>query len=297
MDPADTVSSPGTYKFCLGSSDVEFRFSTASGKAQIAPTRVRSVLVRRPSRPQPRSGEQTEQSDAFFLGESVAVLDAVPYLCDPDTLWVNHPHVNRLAGLKLRQLARAQEAGLHVPPTLVTNIPAEAYEFYKRHGERLICKPLSSTPITQDGSWFIFTHELRAAMASSDFDDVAMGSSLLQVCIEKRSDVRVAVIGDTVIGCEILSQGDVRATTDWRVVPVGLEHRIIAVPDAVAQALRSLRATLGLAAMHCDFAIARDTGQWWFLEANPNGQWLWIELATGAAIADAFAGLLARGRA
>ena len=36
----------------------------------------------------------------------------------------------------------------------------------------------------------------------------------------------------------------------------------------------------------------RADGPWWFLEVNPNGQWLWIEHATGLPIAAAVAAAL-----
>ncbi len=37
-----------------------------------------------------------------------------------------------------------------------------------------------------------------------------------------------------------------------------------------------------------DFAVD-GADRWWFLEVNPNGQWLWIEQATGQPIAAAVA--------
>jgi D-alanine-D-alanine ligase-like ATP-grasp enzyme len=45
-----------------------------------------------------------------------------------------------------------------------------------------------------------------------------------------------------------------------------------------------------------DFAIDR-AERWWFLELNANGQWMWIEHATGLPIASAVAAALARGTA
>lgn len=292
IDPADIVSSAGVYDFELSQQGLRFNCCSRNGERLDAECRIRSVLVRRPSRPTVHPQIDTDTTGDFFLGEAVAVTEAIPYLIDPNALWVNHPRANREAGFKLRQLALAHRAGLLVPQTIVTNVPAKAFRFYKGLREAVVCKPLSSTPITQDGSRFIFTHELPPAMSLADFDDVALGSSLLQRRVSKRSDVRVAVIGDNVLGCEILSQQDVRSRTDWRVVPVGLQHRPLTVPTDVADELRVLRRLLGLSAMHCDFAVDDADGRWWFLEANPNGQWLWVELATGAAIADALADLL-----
>ncbi|MGQ0776394.1 MAG: hypothetical protein ACT4NY_18540 [Pseudonocardiales bacterium] len=40
-----------------------------------------------------------------------------------------------------------------------------------------------------------------------------------------------------------------------------------------------------------DFSVAQDGG-WWFLEANPNGLWAWLQERTGLPIAAAIAELL-----
>jgi glutathione synthase/RimK-type ligase-like ATP-grasp enzyme len=138
----------------------------------------------------------------------------------------------------------------------------------------------------------LFTHRLEDRLTPADFADVRFGSSILQRRIDKASDVRVCVIGTRHFACEILSQRDVRATTDWRVVPVGLEHRPIEMPEDVSEAVELLRRALGLASMQVDFAVDKD-GRWWFLEANPNGQWLWVQLLTGMPLDEAYADLLA----
>lgn len=52
---------------------------------------------------------------------------------------------------------------------------------------------------------------------------------------------------------------------------------------------------LGLRFAAMDFAVDPDGG-WWFLEANPNGRWAWIERETATPIAAAVADAL-QGRA
>ena len=41
-----------------------------------------------------------------------------------------------------------------------------------------------------------------------------------------------------------------------------------------------------------DFSVDKK-GHWYFLECNPNGQWLWIEIKTGLNLAQTFAEHLA----
>jgi len=41
------------------------------------------------------------------------------------------------------------------------------------------------------------------------------------------------------------------------------------------------------------FDLIRDgSGNYYFIEVNPNGQYFWIELLTGAALSDAMVGLI-----
>ena len=39
--------------------------------------------------------------------------------------------------------------------------------------------------------------------------------------------------------------------------------------------------------------IVDNNGQWWFLECNPNGQWLWMEFAAGLPLSETMARSLA----
>jgi glutathione synthase/RimK-type ligase-like ATP-grasp enzyme len=282
----------GTYTFSLESGASTYAWGTRHGSTQVEPTEYKSVLVRRPSPPRVPDDWVCSDNQQFFLGEASALVDAVASLTDPKVLWVNAPGANKQASQKLLQLSVARRLGFLVPATLVTRDPSAAYDFYKRHHEQIVCKPLSATPVSTDSSYFLYTHVLSDSLTLGDFADVTLGSSLLQGFIEKRCDVRVAVVADRLFAFEILSQQDERAKVDWRAVPVGLEHRAIDVPERIRVALADLRRALKLQAMHVDFALDHD-GRWWFLETNPNGQWLWLQLLTGAPIAAAFAELLA----
>ena len=64
-------------------------------------------------------------------------------------------------------------------------------------------------------------------------------------------------------------------------------------PPEVEHAVLAFARQSGLAYGSFDFAVDNE-GRWWFLEVNPNGQWLWIEHATGLAIAAAIATALRR---
>ena len=73
-----------------------------------------------------------------------------------------------------------------------------------------------------------------------------------------------------------------------------LDYAISAVPAEVRDSIRILMRSLRLRFGALDF-IVTPTGQWVFLEINPNGQWAWIQDKTGLPIASGIADALTRG--
>src|SRR5437016_14307927 len=66
---------------------------------------------------------------------------------------------------------------------------------------------------------------------------------------------------------------------DWRRDPHGCRYQVWQTPVEIAGPVRRLMALLRLRYAALDFAVD-PAGRWWFLEINPNGQWLWIEHTT-----------------
>jgi glutathione synthase/RimK-type ligase-like ATP-grasp enzyme len=65
-------------------------------------------------------------------------------------------------------------------------------------------------------------------------------------------------------------------------------HTLIDLPGAMACGVRSLMRRLGLI-FGCIDVVEGENGEYYFLEVNPRGQWLWIEDLTGVPISKAIA--------
>jgi glutathione synthase/RimK-type ligase-like ATP-grasp enzyme len=105
-------------------------------------------------------------------------------------------------------------------------------------------------------------------------------------------DLRITVIGDRLFAAEI----DARQSSypvDMRMVIGEGTVRAVELPAAVQAALLALQRRLNLVYGAIDMRLT-DDGQYYFLEVNPAGQWLFIEQRTGQPIAQAHADLLAR---
>jgi ATP-grasp ribosomal peptide maturase len=204
--------------------------------------------------------------------------------------WLNHPADIGRAEYKPVQLAHARACGLHVPATLVTNDPAEASTFVAGVG-RAVYKPFTPTGVTeQDTHQVIFTTPITA----TDVDEsIRLTAHLIQAWVDKSYEVRLTVIDGTFLAARIETSSK-EASVDWRADHDALTYTPLrGVPAPVRDGVEALMARLRLRFGTFDFIVSPDE-RWWFLEVNPNGQWAWIEDATGLPIAAAIADALTR---
>ncbi len=81
---------------------------------------------------------------------------------------------------------------------------------------------------------------------------------------------------------------------DWRADYRALSYAAIQPPAALEDALLAFMHQMGLAYAAVDFVVTPE-GRWVFLEANPGGQYGWLEAHTGLPISAALADLLSAG--
>jgi len=199
--------------------------------------------------------------------------------------WVNHPAVALTAGRKVWQLQLARSCGLDVPETLVTSDPGAARAFLRQLAPAaVVYKGLQATVETWRETRVLGPAE-RALLPLLRQAPVLLQERVPGV------DLRVTAVGGRLFAAEI----DTRKAgydSDFRIVLERSRVRPTRLPAAVAAALRRLLAGLGLAYAAVDLRRT-DQGRHLFLEANPAGQWLFVEERTGQRITEALAGLLA----
>ncbi len=229
----------------------------------------------------------SEQVRRWAAGEARiglgGVLSALPR-------WLNHPAAIAAAEYKPVQLAHARACGLIVPDTIVTNDPTAAATFVT-HAGRAVYKPLTPTGITEaDTHRVVFT----TPVAVGDVDEsVRLTAHLLQEWIDKRYEVRLTVVDDVFLAARI-DAGSNDAAVDWRADYEALTYTPLPdVPPCVRAGVSALMGRLGLRFGAFDFVVTPDD-RWIFLEINPNGQWAWIQDATGLPIAASIADALTR---
>jgi glutathione synthase/RimK-type ligase-like ATP-grasp enzyme len=208
--------------------------------------------------------------------------------------WVSHPSRVADAEFKPLQLQLASECGLRVPRTLITNDAVHVQEFVEQLSGPMIYKPMSTPSVRADGELrLIYATQVDSSALRED--DIGITAHLFQEWVPKEYDVRLTIVGDRFFAVAIHASSD-RAYVDWRSDYGALKYESIETPEDVRYSIGALLGRFGLLFGAVDFTVT-PSGEWVFLELNPNGQWGWIEDHTNLPITTAVADLLAGGNA
>lgn len=251
---------------------------------------IKSIWYRRPVPPKPSEVILDEVARQFAVRESAAALGGV--LRSLDCLWVSHPDALHAASYKIRQLSLAKKLGFKIPDTLITDITSEAERFLSSTTST-VYKPIFSGRLRySERDRLIFTSEIRDGQSGIS-RDVELAPCQFQQRIEKKVDIRVTVIGQILFAVSIASQETIETQLDWRRGDAfDLEHTIIELPGEIEARCKALVSELGLEFGAIDLVLSPDD-EYYFLEINPNGQWVWIEQITGLPLVATLVDLLA----
>ena len=239
-------------------------------------------------RPQPFQLHPEIQQDSHRTFAYNEAYEAVSGLWQAlDAFWINHPTRDEVASRKAYQLRVAQETGLTIPATLITNRAMDARAFAATHGhESTVYKAFSAT----EQEWRE-TRVLQAAELDL-LDNVRYAPVIFQEYIPAKVDLRVSVVGDRIFAAAVESQ-ETSYKVDYRMDMARARLAPFSLPSEVEERLHALMRRLGLVYGAIDMRLTPDE-RFIFLEINPSGQWLFIEERTGQPITEAFVQLLAK---
>lgn len=256
---------------------------------------VKSVLNRRQAEPKASASIHDTQIASYIVRESRNFLDALPNIID--AFWFSNPDAIRIASRKPYQALLAQGIGFQVPETLITNDPDAVKSFAKNLKTDVACKALLTPGITleQNGDKqgvMLYTQRLSVPEIFSKAATVKNCPLIFQPYVEKEFELRITVVGTQVFSCAIYSQNSTRTREDWRRYDLtNTPHQVYQLPPDIEARCVSLVRELGLV-FGCIDMIVTPSGEYIFLEINPNGQWLWIEHLTKMPISQAIEDLL-----
>ncbi len=210
-----------------------------------------------------------------------------------DRFPLGHPDDLIAAENKILQMQVAAGLGFRLPETLLSTDRRALKDFAAGH-PALVVKPLRAASALVDGRE---NHLAAACTDAAELTDLLAQDRepLFLQCQErvpKTADVRVLSLpGGRHHAFEIATATLPDDEVDWRVRTLDFRHRPIAVPDPIRDLMDAYLRAMNLMSGSFDFALT-ESGGWVFLECNPNGQWLWLELKTGVELAREVASIL-----
>lgn len=194
--------------------------------------------------------------------------------------WINNPVSTYCAENKLFQLSIAEECGLSVPITFVSNCAELNLESDKRY----IVKSLD-TALFYDvkNKKEMFTYSNVVTGTELQEYDLTSAPVFIQEFLNPKIDCRVTYVAGNLFPVKILQNGN-GMYGDWRVRKEELEYIPFQLPADVEEAIHKLMGELNLNFGGIDLAIVE--GKYYFIEVNPTGEWGWLEVKTGMKISE-----------
>ncbi|MET7396762.1 MvdC/MvdD family ATP grasp protein [Dactylosporangium sp. NPDC005572] len=249
------------------------------------------VWHRRPTAPVPPQSVADPEVAAHLAREVKTYLDGVWRSLGCRQVPATREVIDR-ADRKSYHLGVAAGLGFAVPPTLVTADPDRLLDFREEHDGRIVTKPLHRSP--QQAGMGRYTEPV-TNRDLAHVEALRQAPMIVQAYVPKDVELRVTVVGEAVFAVEIHSQATQHTRYDWRRYDHGnTPLKVHRLPDEERQRCLELVQTLGLSFGAIDLILTPE-GRYVFLEINPNGQFDWLELATGLPITAAVADLLMTG--
>jgi len=194
------------------------------------------------------------------------------------------------AEMKPYQLYFARKLGFSIPATIISSDRSAIEDFFLRHEGNVIAKPVRSGYIEVAAGEAFGIYTRRLSHKDIELLETALPCPIIvQKEIPKGFDIRVTVVGEKLFAVAIDSRNDPYGKIDWRRTEnPDLPHQVHEIPDRIKDLLIKLTHELGLSFSAIDLVLNPE-GEYFFLEVNPSGQWLWIEDKTGLPISDAVA--------
>ena len=254
---------------------------------------ITAVWDRRPIAPSELPLKNNDAIDKHNLTEACGFLSFLRYYLK-DIPSIGNIVNDRVAASKMLQYKVAAEIGFSFPQTCFSNQKEPFWELAEQF-ESLVLKPIENSDIWLDESEldYVFYAQKVPSNSVAEVPEAAFTQTVTfaQNYVEKAFEVRVTVVDSEVFACKIDSQtqNEDQGKVDWRQgYDYGLKHSIFDLPEKVSEKCKMFLHKMGLRFGCFDFIVTPE-GQYVFLECNPNGQWLWIELETGLSISAAIA--------
>ncbi|MBR3440529.1 MAG: hypothetical protein IKH00_02570 [Bacteroidales bacterium] len=290
------------YSFCWSAdyNGCDFEIINRENGSMIRGSEITSLWDRRPEPPSILPIRNSEIINNHIREEALEFLRYLRYYLD------NIPSIgsivyDRVASSKMLQYKVALDCGLSIPATVFSN-RKNAFELLGGLYQDLCIKGIGGHGVWDArnmADYVFYTSKLDSReMAAIPEEAFTQTVSFLQEYVPKAFELRVTVVDEDVFAARIDTQDldEDKGKVDWRQgYDSGLRLSEFILPETIKDKCLALVHALGLN-FGCIDLIVRPDGEYVFLECNPNGQWLWVELQTGMKISESIARFLSTNR-
>lgn len=208
-----------------------------------------------------------------------------------DKIWVNSIDNIHKAENKFRQLNLAKQIKFKIPDYIISNNKYDLENFIDKY-ESAIIKSMYQGIYKDQEEKVLGFYANKITKNHLKFLTEDDNPILIQNYIEKEYEVRLNYVDGNFLACKIESQKSNISSTDWRRYDLpNTPYKIIDVPYYIKNKTNKFMKHLNLRFGAFDF-IVDNNFDWYFLEINPMGQYLWIEELTGLPITSSLKELL-----
>jgi hypothetical protein len=215
--------------------------------------------------------------DPFGAREWTSVLESLfmMWARQRPEAWLIRPGAEILQDRKLALLAQSVEAGLLLPPTLVSNLITE--RDLESLGGRVIAKAINAWQEIRPGQFFNSTDLEKGAQRRIVEAGQLATPALLQSFVPHEAEYRCYCVDGEMVMVLLDIAPDV---VDARLPSAVTGARLVSGQSELAGKLLGLTAGLGLS--YCCYDVLVDSGgQHWVTDINPVGSWAYLRAEHG----------------
>ena len=240
---------------------------------------IESIWCRRPSPPSTLRLYSTPNIDAHNLSEAKAFFNYLMYYFS-NRYSIGHCLYDKYAKSKMVQLRLAANLGIKIPQTCMSNTKAGIVDFAQSMPEVLLKSFSQNCLVDNDLVYDYYAIKVKSSELIKQPEEAFVQTvNFCENYVPKDYEVRVTVMGPHIFACKLDSQAqkEDEGKIDWRQgYDYNIKHEGHSLPTEIEEFckryLRELHLNFG-----CFDFIVEPSGEYVFLECNPNGQWRWIE--------------------
>lgn len=280
-----------SFKFTLDPVSRKLQIKGLGSTEEYTSVTIKSIYYRRPVFLREYGYTQDYSLNKFQqLHWAVLIRNLMVY---DECFWMNHPQSTYLAEHKGIQLFYAAKVGFDVPKTLFTN-SLSSLSSDMIADNNIVVKGIDTVLYKEEEfETFGFTHFVDVRELTEH--NLKLVPATLQQPIKNKIDIRVTVIGDTVLAASIKSKEGNGVPKDWREHKENIEYHKYELPYVVKSKCVDLARQFNLVFGSIDLLFSE--GKYYFLEINPTGEWAWLVDSAKLPIDTAIAKCLVMGSA